>query len=145
MCHFWAEAVKKQGWLSSLFLMKSKKSRGRLVRSSNGDPYKGSIRAGWQGQPDGVRRLATCKGWSKQANILRIMQPCFSLTGGRYPYEKGKARMNLMVLNLWYQIGTISVNAWHGLQHIEIEIHIDVRSVYREGLGAATPQSKKHT
>lgn len=53
--------------------------------------------------------------------------------------------MNLVVLNLWYQIGTVSVNVWHGLQHIEIEINIDVRSVYREGLGAATPQSKKHT
>lgn len=95
-----SEAVKKQGRLSSLFTNEAKKARGRLVQSSNGDLFKSSSRAGWQGQPDGVRRLATCRGWNKQVNILRMTELCFSLKGGRYQYEKGTARMNLVVLSL---------------------------------------------
>ena len=70
------------------------------MQSSNGGLFKSSIRAERQGQPDGVRRLATCRGWNKQDNILRIMELCFSLKGGRYQYEKGTARMHLVVLSL---------------------------------------------
>lgn len=92
--------LRSKGDFLPFLLMKQKKARGRLVQSSNGDLFKSSSRAGWQGQPDGVRRLATCRGWNKQVNILRMTELCFSLKGGRYQYEKGTARMNLVVLSL---------------------------------------------
>ena len=92
------------------FTNEVKKSRGRLVQSSNDGLFKSSITAEWQGQPDGVRRLATCRGWNKQVNILRITELCFSLKGGRYQYEKGTARMNLVVLSLSFQTATVGVN-----------------------------------
>ena len=92
------------------FTNEVKKSRGRLVQSSNDGLFKSSITAEWQGQPDGVRRLATCRGWNKRVNILRMTELCFSLKGGRYQYEKGTARMNLVVLSLSFQTATVGVN-----------------------------------